>query len=40
MTQVISQQQADVRERAAAKLQAFYDGLTEDERTLLDAGMR
>jgi hypothetical protein len=40
MTQIINQQQVEVRERAAAKLQAFFDGLTEDERLVLEAGMR
>jgi hypothetical protein len=40
MTQNINQQQVEVRERAAMKLQTFYDGLTEDERVVLEHSFR
>ena len=36
----ITDQQMEVRERAAAKLRAFNDGLTADERLVLENGIR
>ncbi|MGD9891518.1 MAG: hypothetical protein AB7R89_17625 [Dehalococcoidia bacterium] len=40
MTQISNQQQEAVRERAAAKFQAFYNGLTEDERHVFESDTR
>lgn len=43
MTQTTRGQQEqwqDAAERVAAKLQAFYDGLAEDERSLFELGVR
>jgi hypothetical protein len=40
MSQVTSQQQTEVRERAAAKFQVFYNSLTEDERHVFELDTR
>jgi hypothetical protein len=40
MTQIADTQQAEVRERAAAKFHAFYNGLTADERQVFELDTR
>ena len=40
MTQIPDEQQAKSAKRVAAKLQAFSDGLAEDEQQLLDQAIR
>lgn len=39
MTQMIGKQQPDVTMRVAAKLQGFFNGLTEDERLAFQSGI-